>query len=530
MNIRSNLPVDVSDFKKLINRNKIYVDKTNIIEKIISLRGTYYFLSRPRRFGKSLLLSTFKELFEGNKELFKDLYIYNNWEWNKTYPVIHVDLNEIKSDTIENFEKSLNFIIDSIALNEFSMDLKAELSNNKLKELINNIHGSTGKNVVVLVDEYDKPILSNINDEKLAIGIRNSLKDFYGALKSADSKLEFVFITGVSKFSKVSIFSDLNNLIDLTIDPNFSNICGYTQDEIEAYFYDYLVEISENNEISVNYLLELIKQWYNGYSWDGKKFLYTPFSILSFLNNNGVFNNYWFETGTPSFLMDLIKKNTNIDVLFDENLKLYGTFPNFDIKNLDLKTVLLQSGYLTIKDSKIVPGELPIYSLDIPNKEVRKSLFSYILGSYINKTAESVYPIANDLFRQLIEIDENGFTKSLETLFSNIPYSLHSKLNDMEAFYHVLFLSWMKIIGFEIQGEIIQLKGRVDAVLLKENIAVILELKFSKTKSIDNILDEAINQILEKEYYKPYQDKKIILIGIAFKEKEIKSRIEEFKT
>jgi hypothetical protein len=526
MNIKSNLSVNISDFKKLITEDKIYVDKTDIIEKIISLRGTYYFLSRPRRFGKSLLLSTFKELFKGNKKLFEGLYIYNKWNWEKTYPVIHIDLNKIKSNTSKNFEKSLNFHVDSIAKNDFSIKLKAEFSNDKLTELIDNIYTNTGKNVVVLVDEYDKPIISNINNEELAINIRQSLKDFYGALKSEDSKLEFVFITGVSKFSKISLFSDLNNLTDLTIKTDFSTICGYTQKEIENYFKIYLNKISKDNEISVNHLLNLIKEWYNGYSWDGEKFLYTPYSILSFFDNDGSFNNYWFETGTPSFLIDLIKQdNTRVDILFDKNLKLYGTFPNFEIENLDFKTVLLQTGYLTIKGSKIIPGELPAYSLDIPNKEVRESLFSYILGFYINKTSEAVYPLAQNLFRQLIEIDEDGFRKSLEILFSNISYSLHCKLNDMEAFYHILFLSWMKMIGFEIQGEIIQLKGRVDAVLLKENIAVILELKFSKTESMDNMLDEAINQIIEKEYYKPYQDKTIIMVDIAFKEKDIGCKI-----
>jgi hypothetical protein len=519
------LPISVQFFEKLRVNNYLYIDKTKKILELAKTKKTY-FLSRPRRFGKSLLLSTFEELFKGNKELFEGLYIYDNWDWEKTYAVIHIDLNIIKSNTPENFEKSLNFYIDSIAKNDFSIKLKAEFSNDKLTELIDNIYANTGKSVVVLIDEYDKPIISNINNEELAIDIRQSLKDFYGVLKSVDSKLEFVFITGVSKFSKVSLFSDLNNLIDLTIDSNFSTICGYTQEEIEKYFKDYIIKISKDNKISVNHLLDLIKQWYNGYSWDGKKFLYTPFSILSFFNNNGLFNNYWFETGTPSFLIDLIKRdNNNISVLFDKNLKLYGTFPNFEIENLDFETVLLQTGYLTIKESKIVPGELPVYSLDIPNKEVRESLFSYILGFYVNKTSKTVYPLAQDLFRQLIEIDEEGFRRSLEILFSNISYSLHSKLNDMEAFYHILFLSWMKMIGFEIQGEIIQLKGRVDAVLLKENIAIILELKFSKTESMDNMLDEAINQIMEKEYYKPYQDKTIIIVGVAFKEKDISCRI-----
>ncbi|MDR3292084.1 MAG: ATP-binding protein [Methanobrevibacter sp.] len=526
MNIKKKLSLGLADFEDIINKDKIYVDKTELIEKIMEMERKYYFLSRPRRFGKSLLISTLKNFFEGKKELFKDTYIHNSWDWDEKYPVIRLDLSRPKSQSSEKFEKSLNFHLDCIAESEFGFELKAKFSNDKLTELIENVCKNTGKEVVVLIDEYDKPILANVDNEKIATDIRdNVLKDVYGALKSVENSLKFVFITGVSKFAKTSIFSDLNNLVDLTIRDEFSTICGYTQKELEDYFKEFIIKGSEKQGISESDLLKLIKNWYNGYSWDGVNFLYNPYSILSFFDNNE-FDNYWFETGTPSFLIAVIEKQNNVDVLFDKNLTLFGSFPNFDVKNLDLKTILLQSGYLTIKKKTINPGELTKYNLDIPNKEVRESLFSYILGSYIHRTGEDTYPIAKDMFRQLISVDELGFQRSLELLFKSINYSLHSKLNDMEAFYHILFLSWMRIIGFDIQGEVIQLKNRLDCLLIKDDYAIILELKYSESESLDKLLDKAIKQIKENGYYKPYQNKKtVIFVGIAFKNKEVKCKI-----
>jgi hypothetical protein len=524
MALKEKLSLGLANFEDIINEGKIYVDKTDMIEKMFRLKMKYYFLSRPRRFGKSLFISTLKNLFEGKKELFKDTYIYNVWDWVK-YPIIKLDLNIPKSENKEKFEKSLSNYIDSIAKYEFGLELRSEYVNDKLRELIEEIYENNKKKVVVLIDEYDKPILANVNNEKLAESIRdNILKDFYGVLKSVEDKLEFVFITGVIKFAKTSIFSDLNNLVDLSIDPDFSTICGYSQNELETQFKEFIIENSEKHEQTKENLLKSIKSWYNGYSWDGENFLYNPYSILSFFKTNE-FDNYWFETGTPSFLIKIIEKENNIDLLFDDNLILFGSFPNFDVKNLDLKTVLLQSGYLTIKDKNVKFDELTEYKLGIPNKEVRESLFSYILGVFTNRTGEDIYPIAKDMFRQIISIDQSGFQKSLEILFKSINYSLHSRLNDMEAFYHILFMFWMKIIGFDIQGEIIQLENRLDAILLKNDYAIIFELKYSKTESLDNLLDDAINQIIDNGYYKSYQDKKIVLVGIAFKNKEIKSKL-----
>ncbi|MDR3291089.1 MAG: ATP-binding protein [Methanobrevibacter sp.] len=537
MNIKKKLSLGLADFEDIINKDKIYVDKTDLIEKIMEIERKYYFLSRPRRFGKSLFISTLKNLFEGKKELFKDTYIYDIWDWDEIYPVIRLDLSRPKSQSSEKFEKSLNFHLDSVAEGEFGFELKAKFSNDKFSELIENVCKNTGKEVVVLIDEYDKPILANADNEKIATDIRDDvLKDFYGVLKSVENSIKFVFITGVSKFAKTSIFSDLNNLVDLTIREEFSTICGYTQKELEDYFKDFIIVSSEKHKKRKEDLIESIKNWYNGYSWDGVNFLYNPYSILSFFDTNE-FDNYWFETGTPSFLITVIEKQNNVDVLFDKDLTLFGSFPNFDVKNLDLKTILLQSGYLTIKEKIVEFDELTKYSLGIPNKKVRESLFSYILGSYVNRTGEDTYPIAKDMFRQLISIDEDGFQRSLELLFKSINYSLHSKLNDMEAFYHILFLSWMRIIGFDIQGEVIQLKNRLDCLLIKDDYVIILELikddyviilelKYSKSESLDKLLDKAIKQIKENGYYKPYQNKKtIIFVGIAFKNKEVKCRI-----
>ncbi|GAA5819482.1 MAG: AAA family ATPase partial [Methanobrevibacter sp. CfCl-M3] len=290
MNTKSELSLDVSDFEKLIKRNKIYVDKTKVIKRLRDLNGTYHFLSRPRRFGKSLLISTLKNLFEGKKELFKNTYIYNHWNWKETYPVITFDLSKPKTETSEKFEKSLNFYIDSIAENEFNIELKAEFSNDKLRELIDKTHKKTGKHIVVLIDEYDKPILDNLNNAKTATEIQRNLKDFYGILKSEDSKLEFVFITGITKFSKVSIFSEFKNLIQLTLKEDYSMICGYSQEEVEKYFKEFINSYSDSKNISYQETVKKIKYHYDGYSWDGKNFLYNPYSLMNFFEDNE-FNN-----------------------------------------------------------------------------------------------------------------------------------------------------------------------------------------------------------------------------------------------
>jgi hypothetical protein len=520
------LPIGTQSFSILRKSNYLYVDKTKYIYKMIE-DGRVYFLSRPRRFGKSLMVSTLEELFKGNKELFEGLYIFDKWDWDENFPVIHLDFGELRYNTPEKLENTLNDFVNTKA-REYDIKLHNSELNNRFSELIKEINKKFNKKVVVLVDEYDGPIIDNINNIQVADDNREILSSFYQVLKSTDDYLRFIFLTGVSKFSKTTIFSKLNNLLDITLNPNYTMICGYTQEEFENCFSEYIIDFSQKNNVNNETLLKLIKKWYNGYSWDGKNFLYNPHSVISFFNT-GEFNNYWFDTGTPTFLLNILKEeddNSDMDIFLNPAATFDGSFPEFDLNHLDLTTTLLQSGYLTVKDKKVELGELPVYNLGIPNKEVNESFYSYLLGAYTNKKAGVVRPLSKNILNYILEADKDNLNKSLDTLVANIPYSLHQKIEDKnEAYYHILFLSWMKLMGFDIQGEIQTSKGRIDALLKQEDEVVIIEIKYSKTKLIDKMLDEAMKQIEEKEYYKPYQDKNVTLLAIAFIEKEIACKI-----
>ncbi|MDR2544419.1 MAG: AAA family ATPase [Methanobrevibacter sp.] len=323
------LPVGISTFSKIIKDNYIYVDKTEDIYNMVST-GEIYFLSRPRRFGKSLLLSTIEELFNGNKELFEGLYIYDKWDWDNSYPIIRLDFGNISHKSPEQLENSLEDFINQTA-REYSIKLNNTIITNKFEELIKEIHEKHDKKVVILIDEYDKAINSHIYEIEIAKKNRDVLRDFYQVLKANDRHIEFLFITGVSKFVKTSIFSELNNLDDITVHPNYTKICGYTKEELELNFKDYIKEISKKKDIKEEKFLSNIKYWYDGYSWDGKNFLYNPFSILKVLSS-GKFFNYWGETGAPKIVMDLIKTaNIDMDVFTDEKIVSYD-FPVLILK------------------------------------------------------------------------------------------------------------------------------------------------------------------------------------------------------
>ncbi|MGC8650718.1 MAG: AAA family ATPase, partial [Hydrogenobaculum sp.] len=288
------LPIGIQTFEKIRNGNYYYVDKTMFVKKLEE--GGYYFLSRPRRFGKSLFLDTLKEAFSGNKELFKGLYLYENWDWGKRYPVIRLDLSQAYPDTVENLKESINSFLEDIA-KKYQIELSKKLIPLKFQELIQKLCEKYNEKVVVLIDEYDKPILDVIEDVEKAKQNREILKKFFEILKPSDPYLKLVFLTGVSRFSKVSIFSGLNQLNDITIDRNFSTICGYTQSELESVFYDRIKDFDK----------EKVKEWYNGYSWLGES-VYNPFDIL-LLFDKKMFKPYWFETGTPTFLIKMFMKN-----------------------------------------------------------------------------------------------------------------------------------------------------------------------------------------------------------------------------
>ncbi|MDX2281797.1 MAG: AAA family ATPase [Saprospiraceae bacterium] len=357
-------PIGIQDFRKLRKEGFVYIDKTRLIHQLVTT-GHYYFLSRPRRFGKSLLVSTIKELFSGDKALFQGLWIENNWDWNTKLPVIHLKMSQIDYQS-NGLYQGLNQELQRIGT-DLGIQLTEETLKNRFSELIQK--AAQAGPVVILMDEYDKSIIDNLENPALAEKNQDILKQFYSILKDADPHIRLMLVTGVSKFSKVSIFSDLNNLEDITISAPLHDITGITQEELNRHFSAEIAEIATNNSTSETDLKDTIRQWYNGYSWGGKDRLHNPFSILSFFKNQQ-FNNFWFETGTPSFLVELIRTAEKFELDKTEYTALLG-LSEFDPQNPNFKTVLFQTGYLTIDQINLPEGWC---QLKYPNKEVKDSL------------------------------------------------------------------------------------------------------------------------------------------------------------
>jgi hypothetical protein len=489
------LPIGISDFKELIEGNYIYVDKTQYIYKLIN-QGKYYFLSRPRRFGKSLLLSTIRYLFENQKYLFKDLYIYDKFNWNETYPVIRISfaIDLLKKDDYKKRitqELLKNYINNQLEISQNPED-EVELFEN----LIINIYRKYKKQIVILIDEYDKPILDLIENIKEAEQVRKYLKAFYSVLKNLDEYIKFVFITGVSKFAKVSLFSGLNQLEDISLNKDFGNICGYTQNELESYFNHYLKDLN----------LDQIKDWYNGYNFL-QDTLYNPFDILLYLRNRE-FDSYWYKTGTPSFLINLIK-NKKYDVTQLENkIVKKNILEKFDIDDISIEALMFQTGYLTIKEvfHKEYGQE---YKLGFPNKEVKISFNENILEFTIKEDVR--YKLLNDVISTLKKQDIPKLKEHIDLLISNISYMYLKEEASYVLAVFVLFYS----TGLNVITEDNTSKGRIDLTIIVNNsIVYIIEFKV-----IENIQDKgkALNQILQKEYFKKYLNyDKIYIIGIDF--------------
>jgi len=487
------LPIGISDFKKLREENFIYVDKTKYIYKLITEGGGYYFLSRPRRFGKSLLISTLEYLFKGEKELFKGLYIQDKFNWEEVYPVIRIDFSkdilkkeDYKKRVIQELEK--NYINNGIEMLE-----KGEDEISLFEKLIITIYKSYGKQVVVLVDEYDKPILDLIEDIKQAEEIRKQLKAFYSVLKGLDKYIRFVLITGVSKFSKVSLFSGLNQLEDISLNKEYGNICGYTQNELEFYFKDYLQDLN----------LDEIKEWYNGYYFL-QDTLYNPFDILLYLKNK-VLRNYWYETGKSEFLFKLLK-TSNYQLPYLN--KLYYTndiLDKFDIEHISIEALMFQTGYLTIKEVKTIESE-EMYMLDYPNKEVRQS-FNRDLVFYITKSyhTDRIYNLKIAIINEEIE----KIKEQIEIFINSISYNILKN----EYVYQAAIYGLIYSTGFNVTLEDNTSKGRIDlTIIVNKSIVYIMEFKVIENEKEKG---KAIKQIKEKEYYKKYLNyEKIYLIGI----------------
>ncbi|MDR0399215.1 MAG: ATP-binding protein [Endomicrobium sp.] len=510
------LPIGTQTFEVPRNDVAIYVDKTEHIYNLIT-SGRIYFLSRPRRFGKSLLISTFKQLFKGNKEVFKGLYIYDKWDWSKTYPVIHLDFAEIQYATIEQLEISLDKFLNDLAREENIVleESATYLVGVKFAELIEKLHKKTGQQVVILVDEYDKPLIDNLSKQEVYPEVKRTLHDFYQVIKASDEHLKFVFMTGVSRFSGISVFSALNNLHDITTSNKYSSICGYTQEELEINFKEYIESTAKIMETTRKEVLSEIRKWYNGYSWDGKTYVYNPFSTLVLFSEKK-FANYWFETGTPTFLIEQIKKRNDLESFAESREVGRGSLIGDGSDKIETTPLLFQTGYLTIKKEEIVDNESQ-YELDFPNYEVKSSFLSSLMKEYALRESEEINGINKKIAKGLKEKNAENLGKSLRELFANIPYDLTT---EKESYYHSLFLLAARMSGYEVEGEVHTDKGRIDAVLRKGKEIIVVEIKYSKEKSSEEMIEEALNQIRERKYYEKYAENDVSLLVIAFGDKK----------
>jgi hypothetical protein len=506
-----NLPIGIQSFRQLRENNFIYVDKTEHIFELVN-SSPVYFLSRPRRFGKSLLISTLKELFLGNKALFKDLWIENKIEWIE-YPVIHFDF--AKGDFKDvGLRKSIEKrILEQAEL--YDIVIKNESISNQLEELIKKINKKYNQQVVLLIDEYDKPIIDFLGKDEINSAIQNReiMKEFYSPIKSLDNELRFFFMTGVTRFSKVSIFSDLNHLKDLTLHRLGETLLGYTQTELYHYFDLYIKQIASLHKISAQELKEEIKEWYNGYNFGGER-LYNPFSILNFMDDKK-FTNYWFETGTPTFLIKLVVEGGYYDMKsVRTNLAALG---NFDITNLSPVPILFQTGYLTLKEN--IVGNT--YRLGYPNKEVENSMVQLLLDEYTQKQTDQTTNLLLQLKENFDANDLESVFIDLNALFADIPYQIFE--TKKENYYHSVIFLTFKHLGYYATSEVSTSRGRIDAVVETKNSIYILEFKVNDTAQ------NALKQIKEKGYADKYlnQNKKIILIGVSFEDKAIKEYVVE---
>ncbi|GHV61108.1 ATPase AAA [Bacteroidia bacterium] len=511
-----NLPIGTQSFAKLRNDDSLYVDKTEFIHHLIT-SGKSFFLSRPRRFGKSLLVSTLEAIFKGEKNLFDGLYISTQWNWSQRYPVIRLDFGAINNKTAEDLLQDMEQVILGIAQNNGIPLMRRGAGS--FAELIEKLHQSTGQQVVILVDEYDKPITDNLLNINVANGNRDVLHNFYQVMKATDEHLRFIFLTGVSKFSGVSVFSGLNNLNDITLNEKYTSLCGYTQSELESYFSEYIDDVAQHVEMSKEGLLAAIRTMYDGYSWDGKTSVYNPFSTLLFFENRE-FANYWFRTGTPTFLVHLLKKRNQITPLLEPVIATSISFESYDPNCIEELPLLFQTGYLTIKN-KVRMNGIPEYTLEIPNSEVRESLLSHLFHAYSDYPGDRIYSMVSGMQQNIKNGDVEGLEQNLRLMLSYIPYELHIKA---EAYYHSMLLLWIKMLGFEIQGQVMTNIGRIDAVWQLPKQTVVAEIKFHAKKDTDTLLNEAMQQIHDRRYYEPYIDKKVILLAVAFTGKEVKCR------
>ena len=498
-------PIGIQQFEKIRKGGFVYVDKTAQVYQLASL-GCYYFLSRPRRFGKSLLISTMEAYFQGKKELFEGLALEHlETEW-KSYPVLHLDLNARNYENEDSLRAELNKHLLSWE-EQYGLETHSSLApEERFFHVIRRASEQAGEQVVVLVDEYDKPLLSTIDHKELHDAYRDTLKGFFGVLKSQDPYIRFAFLTGVSRFSHVSIFSDLNNLKDISMDTKYAEICGISEKELHAYFEKPICALASAQHITYEETCAKLREQYDGYHFrENAAGMYNPYSLLNTFDTLE-FNDYWFRTGTPTFLVKLLKRN---DYPLKELKGLYvdeSALQSVDEEYMDPIPVLFQSGYLTISGHDPELG----YRLDFPNQEVERGFFNFLVPYYTSLLKSSVQSFLNRLTAAVRQGKPDELLKTLQVMLAGKPYQLAG--GDKEVhFQNTLYLIFM-MLGYNVQVEQATSQGRMDVTLQTKDYVYILELK------LDRSAGEALQQIKDNQYARPFQadSRKVFLVGVNF--------------
>ena len=507
-------PIGIQTFENIRTEGYAYVDKTALVYKLAT-EGKYYFLSRPRRFGKSLLLSTLKAYFQGKKGLFDGLAIANlETDW-KEYPIFHFDFNTGLYTNIEGLSSTMDYQLLKLE-QRFGIDKAGFSLSDRFRELISRAYEQTGQKVVILVDEYDKPLLETIGNLELQNEYRKILKSFYGVEKTMDSYIQFAFFTGVTKFSKVSIFSDLNNLKDISLSNQYAEICGVSEQEIRDNFDEVVAEMAVANEISKEECYAQLEKQYDGYHFSEHSVgMYNPFSLLNAFDSKA-FRDFWFATGTPTFLVEVLQHNDYpLDRLTTEEVDV-RTMDSVDMMYNNPIPLLFQSGYLTIKD---FDKEFKSYRLGFPNEEVERG-FAQFLGTYYFSGGMNGSFTINNFVRDVRNGDVEGFMTRLQALFADGDYQV---MGEMEVYFQNTLSVIFKLMGFYVQVERHTSRGRMDVTIQTRDYVYIMELKVDKTA------DEALKQIEDKQYAAPFaaDPRKLFKVGIRFGSKS--KGIDEWK-
>ncbi len=534
MNVPRKLPIGIQSFEKLRRDRYVYIDKTAFLWQLVQ-GSNPYFLSRPRRFGKSLFLSTLAAYFRGQKELFTGLYIKqaeeeqaaqeNRTAWLE-YPVLYFDFNTGQYDTIESLISRIELFLFPLEKKYNILSVQDDLAQ-RFEEVIKQIYEKMHKQVVILVDEYDKPLLQTMGvNEELNEHYRNTLKAFYSVIKTCDQYIRFAFLTGVTKFSKISIFSDLNNLKDISLHESYAGICGISQRELEANFHPEIQALAQKHRFDYSQALIALKQWYDGYLFHpAGEGMYNPYSLLNALDDKEI-KSYWFSTGTPTFLVNFLKEanyyipdlDGNVE-LDEEGLQTYRAVAQ------DAVPILFQAGYLSIK--KYI-REARMYQLGFPNDEVRYGFLKNLLPAYtaipFADTGKSVWYFVQDIRKGDVE----SFMERMQAIIASIPYDdfPKEKLKLREQNYQTAVYLIFALMGQFVQTEVHCATGRSDCIVASADTVYIFEFKLSGNGSAE----DALNQIREKDYAAPYKAgrKKIVLIGSSFDEE--KRTIKDWKT